>query len=462
MDKNKKSIGFWHDFDHCKEVAEKCSSKSEFHDKYRSAYRTSKQEGWLEKLVEIFWSYDNWTLEMCQAEAQKYTDMQDFYTHSRIAYKVAKKNQWLDDICSHMPSSERYWTYEKLKEEVKKYNNKTEFVQGNEAAYRSALHKGLLDDLCQDMTPLRRKQFTKEECMQAAKQFESIVDFMKAYPSMYNASWKNGWSDEVCAHMHHRTRIWTYDMLVEEAKKYKHKIDFLKASPGAYSAASKKGILNSICSHMDDLGDMYNRAIYAWEFPDNTVYVGLTYNLEKREMQHLTNPDSPVYKYREESGLTPICVVKYDYVFVKEAKRLEGQVLSEYVHNGWKKLNSIKTGGLGSVKPIWNAEKIEMLAKKCKTREEFRTTYPPAYSACSKKKLMYILDKYFPKAERTDKNGKILISHNRKWTDLKIWNEVKKYSSEMELKKKNRKAYLAAERWGLLVQIKTYFDTRTE
>ena len=99
---------------------------------------------------------------------------------------------------------------------------------------------------------------------------------------------------------------------------------------------------------------------------------------------------------------------------------------------------------------------------KCmQTREEFRATYPLAYNACSKKKLMHVLDKYFPKNKRIDNNGKIIISHNRKWTDLQIWNEAKKYSSAMEFRKKNRKAYRAAERWGLLAQIKNYFDTRS-
>ena len=41
---------------------------------------------------------------------------------------------------------------------------------------------------------------------------------------------------------------------------------------------------------------MKYRCIYAVEFPDNSVYIGLTYNFENRKKQHLTNSKSTVYK----------------------------------------------------------------------------------------------------------------------------------------------------------------------
>lgn len=454
-----KPKGYWHIFENCREVASKCSSKSEFHVKYRAAYRASKQEGWFDKLVKMFWSYEDWTFEKCQSEASKYKDMQEFYVYSRVAYNAAEHHQWLDEVCEHMPSSERYWTYERLKEEIKKYNSKTEFVNKNEVAYRSALHNGWLDELCKDMNVLRRKKFTKEECILAAKPYNFIIDFITADPSMYNAARKNNWLEEVCSHMYHRVKKWTYDMLVAEAKKYKHKIEFLRNAPGAYTAAYNNGWLEEICQHMDDLGDMYNRAIYAWEFPDHHVYVGLTCDLNRREEQHLTDKNSPVYKHAKKTNLTPVFVLKYDYVFVTEAKRLEGEVLNYYIDNGWKKLNTVKTGGIGAVRELWNAESIERIAMTCKSRGEFMDTYPNVYRACSKKKLMYVLDKVFPKNIRVDKSGKVFYPHFRKWTDEKIWNEITKYESCTELMKNCRSAYRAAEKWGLLDKVKEYYTS---
>lgn len=456
-----KPKGYWHIFENCREVASKCGSKSEFHEKYRAAYRASKQEGWFDKLVEMFWSYEDWTFEMCHADAQKYSDMSEFYVHSRIAYNAAEKHGWLDDVCSHMPSSERYWTYDKIKEEVKtkQYKTKKEFVHDNPIAYKSAYNNGWLDEICQDMIVLRRKKFTKEECIVAAKPYNRIAEFEKANQAMYNAARKNGWLNEVCAHMYHRVKEWSDELLENEAKKHKHKIDFLRACPSAYTVASRKGILDRICGHMEDLGDLYNRAIYAWEFPDHHVYVGLSCDLERREEQHLTDKNSPVYKYSKKSGLTPICIIKYDYVFVTEAKRLEGEVLAEYINEGWEKLNSCKTGGIGATKIIWTEEVVRKLLKTCGSREEFRTSYMPAYNACSKRKMMHIIDEFFPRMTRIDKDGKVYHPKYRKWDDKKIWDEVTKYTSCTELIENCRGAYRAAEKWGILDKVKEYYKS---
>lgn len=64
-----KTFGYWHNYENCRLVASTCLSKSEFHGKFRAAYRASKQEGWFDKLEKEFWSYDGWTLTMCQTEA---------------------------------------------------------------------------------------------------------------------------------------------------------------------------------------------------------------------------------------------------------------------------------------------------------------------------------------------------------------------------------------------------------
>lgn len=455
-----KPNGYWHVFENCRAVAATCSSKSEFHTKYRAAYRASKQEGWFVKLVEEFWSYEGWTLEMCQLEASKYVDMGDFFVHSRFAYIAADKNGWLDIICAHMPSSKRYWTLDRIKEDIRinKYKSRSDFAKKNEPAYRSALYNGWLDNLCSYMKIIRRKKFTKIDCIKASKPYDFIVDFINAEPSMYNAARRNGWLVEVCAHMHHRVKEWTDELLESEAKKYNHKIEFLRECPSAYTVASRKRILDKICAHMNDLGDLYNRAIYAWEFPDKAVYVGLTCDLERREQQHLTDHNSPVYRYIKESGLIPSYVLKYDYVFVSEAKRLEGEVLAEYIHNGWKKLNTSKTGGIGATKAIYTEELIRRLLASCKSREEFRLTYPAVYMACSKRKLMYLIEEAFPRITRIDKAGKVYKPTFRKWTDTKIWDEVKKYTSCTELLANCRSAYRAAEKWGLIDQVKEYYE----
>ena len=454
----KKPFRYWHNKENCIVVASLCKSKSEFHTKYRAAYRASKQEGWFDELCKLYWNFSDWTIEQCKEEASKYTDRSEFYTHSRLAYKAAEANGWLEGICNHMMDSECYWTYELCAEEALKYSSKIEFAHNNEAAYRSALHNGWLDDICSRMEVKRRKSFSKTDCLYAAKLYERIVDFEKAEPSMYNAARRNGWLSDITKHMHHRNN-WTFDLLAKEALQYQHKIDFLRGNASAYTVASRMGILNEICKHMKDLGDLYNRAIYAWEFPDKRVYVGLTDNIDRRFGQHMNDDNSPVKKYMRKTGLEPVFVLKYDYVHADIAKELEGQVLEEYVCEGWIKLNKIKTGGLGSVREKWTKERIRELALTCRTRQEFREKYSDAYSKCSKKRLMYILDELFPKEVRIDKSGRVYRYTQRKWTDEMILEEAKKYSSLSELRIKARKVYRAAEKWGLMERIASEYKT---
>lgn len=258
--------------------------------------------------------------------------------------------------------------------------------------------------------------------------------------------------DEIKEMLPHKT-YWNPETLEIEARKYKHKIDFLKGAPGAYYAASNLGILDDICKHMTELGDLYNRAIYAWEFPDKTVYVGLTDNIDRRSLQHMNDVNSPVYKHKNKTGLSPKFVLKSGYVPAELARELEGQVLEEYLKDGWVKLNSIKTGGLGSVHEKWNEKSIRELALTCKSRKEFREKYREAYSKCSKKKLLHILNDLFPKGLRVSKDGETYQYTQRKWTNEKILEEAAKYSTLTELRIKARKVYRAAERWGLMETI---------
>lgn len=127
-----KPFRYWHNKENCKAVASLCKSKSEFHTRYRAAYRASKQEGWFDELCKLYWNFSDWTIEQCKEEASKYTDRSEFYTHSRLAYKAAEANGWLEGICNHMMDSECYWTYELCAEEALKYSSKIEFAHNNE------------------------------------------------------------------------------------------------------------------------------------------------------------------------------------------------------------------------------------------------------------------------------------------------------------------------------------------
>ena len=114
---------------------------------------------------------------------------------------------------------------------------------------------------------------------------------------------------------------WNYEKCKEEALKYEYKKDFKKDFYGAYLHAIRRGFLDEICSHMKITGNLYKRCIYAYEFPDKYVYVGLTYNLNRRNTQHNYKEDSSVFNHANETGLTPTLIQLTDYIDIKESYR---------------------------------------------------------------------------------------------------------------------------------------------
>ncbi len=83
--------------------------------------------------------------------------------------------------------------------------------------------------------------------------------------------------------------LWDMRSIKSEAKKYKSRTEFARKSGGGYMYAREKGILDDICKHMKEKGNSFTRMIYAYEFSDNHVYIGLTFNEKKRKSEHLTD-----------------------------------------------------------------------------------------------------------------------------------------------------------------------------
>src|SRR5258708_7259486 len=123
------------------------------------------------------------------------------------------------------------------------------------------------------------------------------------------------------------------------------------------------------------VGNKFKRLIYVFEFPDKSAYVGLTYNSQERESEHL-NPKrlkkSAVYQYIQKSGLLPKFKELSEYIDWNIASQLEGECVEKYRKNGWIILNKYKTGALGGCTLIWTKEKCLEDAKKYNSIKEWR------------------------------------------------------------------------------------------
>jgi hypothetical protein len=247
-----------------------------------------------------------WTKERCKEEALKYSNRTDFRKGSYCAYNWSRKNSWLDDICKHMKLvylPDGYWTKEKCKEDALKYKTRQEFKSRSSASY-------------------------------------SIMNM-------------NGWSNEICSHMNYMqlpNGYWTKEQCHQDALKYEYKHQFQKNSKSAYSIACKNGWIDEICMHMKIIGNRYERMIYVYEFSNNYAYVGLTFNLDKRNAKHLSQIEkklSPVADFIRKTSQIPILKKLTNYMPVDMAQNLEKFYIQEYKNNGWILINKLVGGGLG-------------------------------------------------------------------------------------------------------------------
>ena len=239
-------------------------------------------------------------------------------------------------------------------------------------------------------------KWTKEAIINEAKKYEYRSDFKKAEPNLYKKICQEGYFNEAFGHMKHKPKKWTKEECLKAASKCKTKSEFEKKFCGAYSSSRKNGWYEECVSAFFTLvGNKANRCIYAFEFDDGSVYVGLTFNFEERKKQHHKDPDSTVFKHVSKTGAKYNAIQKTDYIDYRSASTLEGIILKEYIDGGWIPLNRVKTGGLGSSvekkeKPekhkrlAWTYELLYEEAKKYNTKKDFFEQSPSAYSSAHK------------------------------------------------------------------------------
>ena len=141
---------------------------------------------------------------------------------------------------------------------------------------------------------------------------------------------------------------WTVDKIKEEALKYTYKSEFEKNCRTAYDKACRIGIINDL--GFKPLGNRYKRCIYAIEFDDNHVYIGLTFNFDKRIQDHfnkLSAKSSAREYYLNNLNVKYNPIQLTDYLDKTTASYKEGEFVSKYKDNGWVVLNKAKTGTLG-------------------------------------------------------------------------------------------------------------------
>lgn len=91
----------------CLERALKCKSKKEFHDRFKKAYRASKDNGWYDEVTSHMEKYVHprkYTLDEVKEIAKKYKTKHDFIVSEPVIYGWCVRHGFLDEVTNGLES----------------------------------------------------------------------------------------------------------------------------------------------------------------------------------------------------------------------------------------------------------------------------------------------------------------------------------------------------------------------
>lgn len=288
-------------------------------------------------------------------------------------------------------------------------NKHGEFIQ---APYRHL--RGYACHICgkeQQVTESRQK-LTQDEVLKRISSklegtpYELVSPFIyktdrntriKLHCTLHNETWEMSWH----SFMYRRVltnyggctgcrQTYSKEDCVNAAKSFTSRSEFEKQSPGEYYKALRMSWLDEICAHMNVVGNRYRRCIYAYLFEQGGlkyVYVGLTGNLEKRDQEHKVRTSSAVNRFAKRHHIEiPSIQQMTDYLPKEEAAIREGEILRQFVTNGYLPINIQKTGGLGGHMPDngFTFEQCQEAATKYAKRSEWKQKDYSTYYIASK------------------------------------------------------------------------------
>ncbi len=242
-------------------------------------------------------------------------------------------------------------------------------------------------------------------------------------------------------------------VFLDEAKKYTYKQEWKKKSSWSYQQVlrKRKHLIPECTAHMQaPLGPVLRGyQIYAYEFPDNHVYVGLTCNPTVRHYNH--TKQGTVFNYSRRKGLAPLFIVVTDGLSATDAARAEQQAVECYESNGWQLLNSAHGGSLGQLRGFkYTYEAILEMARPFQHRKQFQKAHYGPYQFASKHKWM----------QRIADELKWPSHVGHKWNYDTCLASARRYDYQADWVAAEAGAFLWAVRSGNLAQIKQAAFTR--
>lgn len=192
---------------------------------------------------------------------------------------------------------------------------------------------------------------------------------------------------------------WTYDSCKEFALKCTTRNQFKQNYFYAWRAMHYYKWVDDLTKHMEVVGNTKKRCVYVYMFPENKVYIGLTYNINKR---HNSHKNKGVLKNYITNNIYP-SMISEGYIEIEDAMKLEQQTIEKYKKDGFVVLNTMKGGQVGTTKLLdYSIEEILKVSEQYQSRWEFQQKDSKIYDYAKRYKLldkvcshMFVLKKTF-------------------------------------------------------------------
>ena len=294
---------------------------------------------------------------------------------------------------------ERKYSEENLAAVVSKCDTVKELIEKHPLAYKAIKRYGLFDKLCGCLKYERIPIYPYEELAYTASRYDDLALFKKEQPRIYFVIYQRGLYNELCGHMKRGKKIkYTDEELAEIASNYDDEKVFYTNHKGVFLAIYRRGLLDKLCAHMKKRGSWYKRKIYVFEFDDGFAYIGLSRYPEKRYKQHVNGKGcSAVFKHIQETDAVYEFKILTDWLEKDDAAKKEEQYRKQYAANGWKMLNRVRCGALGSSPVAFSESEIRKVVSWYDNILDFKKGSPKYYRYLRRHNL---LDKYCSQMHR--------------------------------------------------------------
>jgi predicted GIY-YIG superfamily endonuclease len=193
---------------------------------------------------------NEYTYDECEAAAKKFGCKSKF-TNSKY-YLVAKRNNWLNNLSLHFNRPvvwNKKWTKEICLEIAKQFSSREDFREKRPDAYNAALKNNWIDVVCDGLKFFRHKKgyWTYENVKKEASYYKNIMEFKNNSSSAYNVAYNNNWLKDIGSHFNYKIKskeYLTYDICKELASQYKNRSHFHDKSQTAYIYSRKNNWLD--------------------------------------------------------------------------------------------------------------------------------------------------------------------------------------------------------------------------